>query len=305
MSALLCDIRPGDEVIMPTYTFVSTANAFALRGAVIRFADSERETPSISADEIEALITPKTKAVVVVHYGGVACDLDRICDIVRQHKLFLIEDAAHAIDSYWNGKPLGSFGDLATFSFHETKNIGCGEGGMLVINNAKMHETAEIVWEKGTNRSQFYRGQVNKYNWQTLGSSFLPSDLTAACLYAQLQELDSIQTQRKEIWHRYQNALASFPVRYGASANGHLYYIESSRENVLEDFAAAGIQALSHYITLHDSPFYADKHDGRELPNATRYQKTLIRLPIYVGLTTAEQNEITEHVFLLQKNPST
>ena len=207
MAAILINLQPGDEIIAPSYTFVSTVNAFVLRGAHVVFVDSEKETPNLSVDEIEALITPKTKAIVAVHYAGVACDIDRLKEICTKHNLFLIEDAAQAIDSYYKGKPLGSFGDLAAFSFHETKNIISGEGGLLVINNPEFIARAEIIREKGTNRSAFFRGEVDKYNWVDIGSSFLPSDIIAAFLLAQLESLDNIQKKRKAIWDRYHQGL--------------------------------------------------------------------------------------------------
>ena len=207
MSAILLDLKQGDEVIMPSFTFVSTANAFILRGAKVIFVDSREDHPGMDEDLIEPLITEKTKAIVVVHYAGVACDMDKVLNIAKQHNLKIIEDAAQSIDSYYKGKPLGSIGDLGTFSFHETKNIHCGEGGMLSINNTKYKRRAEIIWEKGTNRSAFWRGEVDKYNWVDIGSSFLPSEINAAFLFAQLQELNNIQNKRRAIWAQYFNGL--------------------------------------------------------------------------------------------------
>jgi len=203
MAAILIDIKQGDEVIMPSYTFVSTANAFVLRGATIVFADSGASNPNIDAEKLESLITPKTKAIVPVHYAGIACDMDKIMALAEKYNLFVIEDAAQAIDSYYNGRPLGSIGHLAAFSFHETKNIISGEGGMLVINDERFFRRAEIIWEKGTNRAEFFRGEVNKYGWVDIGSSFLPSEIIAAFLYAQLENLDDIQLKRKSIWNKY------------------------------------------------------------------------------------------------------
>ncbi|MCB0513731.1 MAG: dTDP-4-amino-4,6-dideoxygalactose transaminase, partial [Bacteroidetes bacterium] len=217
MAAILIDIKEGDEVIMPSFTFVSTANAFVLRGANIIFADSYFDNPNIDADAIEQLITPKTKAIVVVHYAGMACDMDKIIELANKYKLFVIEDAAQAIDSFYiskgTKKPLGSIGHLAAFSFHETKNIISGEGGMLVINDERFIERAEIIREKGTNRSKFFRGEVDKYGWVDIGSSFLPSDIIAAFLYAQLENLDAIQTKRKEIWNSYFEGLKTLEER--------------------------------------------------------------------------------------------
>lgn len=209
MTALLCNIEPGDEVIMPSFTFVSTANAFVLRGAKIRFVDSKGDHPNMDEMLIEELITPKTKAIVVVHYGGLACEMDTIMDIANRHKLFVIEDAAQAIDSFYKGKALGSIGHLGAMSFHETKNIQCGEGGMLMINDPSMIRRAEILWEKGTERVAYSRGEINKYGWVDVGSSFLPSELNAAFLWAQLENLDQIQARRKEIWEDYYSAFNS------------------------------------------------------------------------------------------------
>jgi dTDP-4-amino-4,6-dideoxygalactose transaminase len=240
MSALLANIEPGDEVILPAYTFVSTANAFVLRGANIVFADSRSDHPGIDEDTLRELITPRTKAIVVVHYAGVACDMDKVMALAEQHGLVVIEDAAQAIDSYYKGAPLGTIGDLAAFSFHETKNIQCGEGGLLSVNRAEYMQRAEIIREKGTNRSAFFRGEVDKYGWVDIGSSFLPSEIVTAFLYAQLEAMDRIQTRRKAIWTSYHKALIElaqqgrfqlpFIPEY-ATNNGHMFYI------VLNDFA--------------------------------------------------------------------
>ena len=203
MAAILLDIKPGDEVIMPSFTFVSTANAFVLRGAKIVFVDSRPDHPGMDETKVEELITPNTKAIVAVHYAGVACEMDILMELAERHGLFVVEDAAQAIDSFYKGKPLGGIGHLAAFSFHETKNIQCGEGGMLVINDPQFIKRAEIIWEKGTDRAAFFRGEVNKYGWVDIGSSFLPSEVTAAFLFAQLENLDKIQERRKEIWEDY------------------------------------------------------------------------------------------------------
>jgi dTDP-4-amino-4,6-dideoxygalactose transaminase len=301
MTAILMDLQPGDEVIVPAYTFVSTANAFVLRGAKIVFADSNALEPNVDADKIEKLITPRTKAVVVVHYAGVACEMDKICDMCRRHGLFLVEDAAQAIDAYHKGKALGSFGHFAAFSFHETKNIIAGEGGMLVVNDEKYVKRAEIIWEKGTNRSAFFRGEVDKYGWVDVGSSFLPSDMIAAFLFAQLEELNDIQNRRKYIWERYANLLQNLPEMCGislpyvpeyASNNGHMFYLVcrdlSQRTALLAYLKEAGIHAVFHYLSLHKSPFYASKHDGRELPNCDRYADCLLRLPFFYALSDDE-----------------
>ena len=213
MCAILLDIKPGDEVIAPSYTFVSTVNAFVLRGAKIIFADSCVENPNIDMNDVEKLITPKTRAIIVVHYAGIACDMDRVMQLASDHNLFVVEDAAQAIDSYYNGKPLGSIGHLAAFSFHETKNIISGEGGMLVVNDDQFIKRAEIIREKGTNRSSFFRGEIDKYGWVDIGSSFLPSDIIAAFLYAQIENIDVIQSKRREIWDRYYSALKPLEVK--------------------------------------------------------------------------------------------
>lgn len=294
MSAILADIQPGDEVIMPSFTFVSTANAFVLRGAKIVFVDSRPDHPGMDESLVESLITPKTKAVVCVHYAGVACDMDVLQAVCNKHNLFLIEDAAQAIDATYKGKFLGSFGDFATFSFHETKNIQCGEGGMLVINNPKFEKRAEIIWEKGTNRAAFFRGEVNKYGWVDVGSSFLPSELNAAFLWAQLEALDDIQNKRKAHWQNYQNNFEkkgsnNLPVipNY-ASNNAHMYYrvFDSlkDRSAEIQEQKEKGIHTVFHYQSLHKSEFFKDKHDGRQLPNSDRYSQCLLRYPMFYEL---------------------
>jgi dTDP-4-amino-4,6-dideoxygalactose transaminase len=305
MAAILIDIQPGDEVIMPSYTFVSTANAFVLRGAKIIFADSNTSEPNLDAASIESLITPKTKAIVPVHYAGIACDMDAIMNIANKHHLYVIEDAAQAIDSYYKGKALGSIGHLAAFSFHETKNIISGEGGMLVINDEKFAKRAEIIREKGTNRSAFFRGEVDKYGWVEAGSSFLPSDIIAAFLYAQLENIDNIQTKRKQLWDRYQNGLQKTAYEKNiqlpfipdyASNNAHMFYIVCNsleqRSALIEKLKSENILAVFHYISLHKSPFYHNKHDGRNLPNCDRYSDTLLRLPLYYELAFDEVDKI-------------
>jgi dTDP-4-amino-4,6-dideoxygalactose transaminase len=303
MAAILLNIAPGDEVIMPSYTFVSTANAFVLRGAKIVFADSRADHPGIDEDRIEELITPRTKAIVPVHYAGVACDMDKIMNIADRHSLFVVEDAAQAIDSFYTGKdgrkrPLGSIGHLAAFSFHETKNIISGEGGMLVINDERFANRAEIIWEKGTNRAAFYRGEVNKYGWVDLGSSFLPSEVIAAFLFAQLENLADIQERRKEIWNDYWQGLSEwvetahiqmpFIPNY-ASNNGHAFYLAcknlEQRTALINKLKENNILAVFHYLSLHKSPFYQGKHDGRELPESDRYSDCLVRLPLYYELS--------------------
>jgi dTDP-4-amino-4,6-dideoxygalactose transaminase len=293
MAAILCDIKPGDEVIVPSYTFVSTANAFVLRGAKIVFADSRPDHPGIDEYKIEALITPKTKAIVIVHYAGVACDMDIIMGLANNYNLFVIEDAAQAINSFYRGRPLGSIGHIGCFSFHETKNIQCGEGGMLVINDDRFLIRSEIIWEKGTNRAEFFRGEVNKYGWVDIGSSFLPSEITAAFLYAQLEKLDEIQSIRKAIWDIYfeeLQILKEFGINLPyipdyATNNAHMFYLVchdiEQRAKIITLFKENDILSVFHYLSLHKSPYFKNKHDGRDLSESDRYSDCLLRLPFY------------------------
>lgn len=314
MAAILINIEPGDEVIMPSYTFVSTANAFVLRGAKIVFADSRTDHPGIDEASLAALITPKTKAIVPVHYAGVACDMDMIMELAHKHHLYVIEDAAQAIDAYYTGKdgikkPLGSIGHLAAFSFHETKNIMSGEGGMLVINDDAFAARAEIIREKGTNRSAFFRGEIDKYGWVDMGSSFLPSDILAAFLFAQLENLELIQNRRKEIWDQYAKAIQPLAsagklrlpyLPNFASNNAHMFYVVcaslSEREALINKLKGVGVLSVFHYLSLHKSPFYTDKHDGRELPISDHYSDCLLRLPMYFELSEEEQSLITQSI---------
>ena len=307
MCALLLDIGPGDEVILPSYTFVSTANAFALRGADLVFADSESSHPNVDPKSVEKLITPRTKAIVVVHYAGVACDMGayrRLCD---EHGIFLVEDAAQAIDSKYEDEYLGGIGHLAAFSFHETKNIQCGEGGLLVINDDRFKERAEIIWEKGTNRAAFFRGDVDKYGWVDIGSSFLPSDLLAAFLFAQLENLDRIQNMRLAIWERYEAGLKPLEGKVGlpyrpdfAVNNGHLFYIMcgslDERQRLIKHLREVGIYAAFHYLQLHDSPYYKEHYAGEPLPNSERFEHCLLRLPFYNEITPQEQQDVIDRV---------
>ena len=304
MAAILCDIQPGDEVIVPSYTFVSSALAFVRAGAKIIFADSMKENPNIDAEKIESLITPRTKAIVPVHYAGVACDMDRIMEIANKHNLIVVEDAAQAIDSYYKGRPLGSIGHLSAFSFHETKNIIAGEGGMLCINDERFIRRAEIIWEKGTNRAEFFRGEVNKYGWVDTGSSFLPSEVIAAFLWAQLENIDHIQSRRKHLWELYHNnllpiatsqfTLPSIPIY--ATNNAHMFYLVCNsleeRTALIKHLKENGILAVFHYLSLHSSPYYIDKHDGRALPECDRYADCLVRLPMYYDLSDEEIKKI-------------
>ncbi len=306
MAAILINIKPGDEVIMPSYTFVSTANAFVLRGAKIVFADSCEDNPNIDTDTIEPLITEKTKAIVPVHYAGMACDMDKIMSLAKKYNLFVIEDAAQAIDSYYTGKdgvkkPLGSIGHLAAFSFHETKNIISGEGGMLAINDAQFTERAEIIWEKGTNRSAFFRGEIDKYGWVDIGSSFLPSEIIAAFLWAQIENLETIQEKRKSHWNSYYVALKGWAkennvqlpnIPLYATNNAHMFYIVCNSLNqrvaIINKLKEKDILSVFHYISLHESPFYKDTHDGRDLSQTQKYSDRLLRLPLFFELDTAQ-----------------
>ncbi|KEO73462.1 dTDP-4-amino-4,6-dideoxygalactose transaminase [Anditalea andensis] len=315
MAAILINIQPGDEVIMPSYTFVSTANAFVLRGAKIVFADSRPDHPGIDESSIESLITTKTKAIVPVHYAGVACDMDSIMMLAEKHGLFVIEDAAQAIDSYYIGKDgikraLGSIGHLAAFSFHETKNIISGEGGMLAINDERFFKRAEIIWEKGTDRAAFFRGEVDKYGWVDVGSSFLPSELIAAFLWAQLENIENIQRKRLDLWNSYYELLAPHTESIGvklpvipnyATNNAHMFYVICNsvqlRERMLKKLKENGILAVFHYLSLHKSPFSMALHPGKiELPLSDNYSETLIRLPLFYDLEMPDLHKVTRFI---------
>ena len=305
MCALLADIQPGDEVIVPSYTFVSTALAFVRQGARIVFADSNAMNPNLDTNLLESLITPRTKAIVPVHYAGIACDMDMIINLAKKYNLLIIEDAAQAIDSYYKGKPLGSIGHLAAFSFHETKNINSGEGGMIAINDEQFVKRAELIWEKGTNRSEFFRGEVNKYGWVDIGSSFLPSEIISAYLFAQIENLNDIQTKRKSIWTAYNNGLEAWANNEGimlpylpeyATNNAHMYYLIcknlEQRTKLIDFLKVNDILAVSHYLSLHKSPYYHLKYAGSELPNSDRYTDCLLRLPLFYELTVADVDKI-------------
>lgn len=322
MSALLLDIQPGDEVIVPSFAFASAANAFVLRGAKIVFVDSKKDHPNLDESLLEELITAKTKAIVVVHYGGVACQMDTIMAIAERHGLFVVEDAAQAIDSYFQGRALGSIGHLGALSFHETKNIQCGEGGMLLINDPAFAKRAEIIWEKGTDRAAFFRGEIDKYGWVDIGSSFLPAELNAAYLWAQLENLDTVQALRKAIWEDYRSIFADstftpqvlgfayadavrlpnspspeFRFSDGQSANHHLFYLEFSDLERRSSYAAAlkeqGILAVFHYQSLHKSSLAARLFPDqfqRCLPNSDRFADCLLRLPLFCELPELSKN---------------
>jgi dTDP-4-amino-4,6-dideoxygalactose transaminase len=301
MCALLADIKPGDEVIVPSYTFVSSALAFVRQGAKIIFADSRSDHPGIDEDKFEILITNKTKAIVVIHYAGVACDMDKIMFIAQKHNLIVIEDAAQAVDSFYNEKPLGSIGHLAAFSFHETKNINSGEGGLLSINDNRFVKRAEIIWEKGTNRAEFFRGEVNKYGWVDIGSSFLPSEIIAAYLWAQIENIDDIQKRRIEIWNQYFNGLKEWAklkkimipfIPEYATNNGHMFYLVCNnieeRTKFLDHLKENGICAVFHYLSLHKSSYYHSQYSGYDLEEADKYTNCLFRLPLFYELKNEE-----------------
>ena len=319
MAAILLDIKEGDEVIMPSFTFVSTANAFILRGGNIVFADSMPDDPNMDLSKIEGLITSKTKVIVVVHYAGVANDMDVVMDIAKRHNLFVVEDAAQAIDSYYKGRSLGSIGHLAAFSFHETKNIMSGEGGMLVINDERFMHRAEIIREKGTNRSAFFRGEVDKYGWVDIGSSFLPSEIVAAFLFAQLENIDAIQTRRKQIWKMYHEQLSELRdeglIRFQdvpdyATNNAHMFYIIcrdlKTRTLLIAYLKSKQIDPVFHYISLHKSPFYVSRYKGPELINSDHFTNCLLRLPMFFELEEQDVKRICSEIkhFLMPETSS-
>lgn len=311
MAAILCNINPGDEVIVPSYTFVSSALAFVRERAKIVFADSCANNPNIDPDKLEELISPKTKAIVVVHYAGIACDMDKIMDIAHRHGVLVVEDNAQGLDSFYKGRPLGSIGDLGCISFHETKNITAGgEGGLLIVNDEQYTRRAEIIWEKGTNRAEFFRGMVNKYGWVDTGSSFLPSEVNAAFLLAQLEELDTIQNRRKMLWDIYHEELAPLAVKgyftlpdipgY-ATNNAHMFYIVcrniDERSALISFLKDNGIQACFHYLALHRSEYYTTHYTERpELPNCDRFADCLVRMPMYYELKEDEVKYITDKI---------
>jgi dTDP-4-amino-4,6-dideoxygalactose transaminase len=311
MAAILAGVKAGDEVIMPSYTFVSAANAFILRGARVVFVDSLPDHPNMDHRAVEALITPRTRVIAPMHYGGVACAMDELMGIATRHGLTVVEDAAQSIDATYKGRPLGGIGHMGAFSFHETKNIVSGEGGLLVVNAPELAKRAEVIREKGTDRSAFFRGEVNKYGWVDIGSSFLASDIIAAFLYAQLEELDAIQRERKRVWEHYHTYLLPLTMHgyqlphipaYGSN-NAHLFYLLcpslEERTALIAHLAAQGIRAVFHYQPLHNSAYHLTHDtDRRELPNAVRFGDSLVRLPLFAGLTDAEMQHIVEQVLV-------
>lgn len=317
MAAMLCCLQPGDEVIVPSYTFVSSALAFVRERAKIVFADSCSQHPNVDVAQLEKLITPRTKALVVVHYAGVACPMDEVMDLARRHNLLVIEDAAQAIDAHYKGRPLGTIGHLACFSFHETKNITAGgEGGMLVINDERFAHRAEMLWEKGTNRAEFFRGEVDKYGWKDVGSSFLPAEINAAFLFAQLENLGLIQARRKAIWQRYwqllqplaQQALIELPaIPSYATNNAHMFYLlckdGEQRMRLIRHLKGNGVMAVSHYLALHKSPYYtAHATHTPTQPNSERFTDTLLRLPLFADMTEGIAQHVAQLVIQFYDN---
>jgi len=310
MSALLAGIKEGDEIICPSYTFVSTANAFVLYGAVPVFCDIRRDTLNIDAQKIEKLITSKTKAIVVVHYAGIPCEMDQVMALAKKYNLWVIEDAAQAIDSEYKGKKAGSFGDFACLSFHETKNFTMGEGGALLVNNHALEERAEIIREKGTNRSKFFRGEIDKYSWVDVGSSFLPSDINAAILWRQLELFDHIQQKRKGIYELYDYYLSSL-VKRGCfetpiipdhiQSNYHMYYLllksEETRNQLMDYLKSRGVLAVFHYLPLHKSAYYRNHYPSVDLPVTEQVSRTLLRLPFYYSLKKRQIQYICKEIF--------
>ena len=310
MAAILARVKPGDEVIIPSYTFVSTALAFIRMGANVIFADSNSNNPNIDADKIEALITSRTKVIVPVHYAGIACDMDKIMELAKKYNLIVIEDAAQAIDSYYKGKALGTIGHMAAFSFHETKNIISGEGGMLAVNDERFIERSEVIWEKGTNRASFFRGEVNKYGWVDTGSSFLPSEIISAFLYAQLENLQNIQEKRTKLWTVYHESLKELEdenkiklpyIPDFATNNGHMFYIACNgleeRSKLIAYLKDNGVMAVFHYLSLHKSEFYEKFYKGDELRESDKYTDNLLRLPLYYEL---DEQSIRKIVYLIK-----
>jgi len=308
MCALLLDLKEGDEVILPSFTFVSTANAFAMHGARLVFADCCADNPNISAGDIARLITPRTRAIVVVHYAGVACDMRRILALAGKFGITVIEDAAHSVEAFFDAQHLGTLGALSAFSFHETKNIISGEGGMLAINDERYIRRAEIIREKGTNRSAFFRGEVDKYNWVDVGSSYLPSDIIAAYLYAQLEVVDVIQAKRIAIWNKYNSAFSALvdkgiglpDISSWASNNAHMYYLLmpdlAVRSAFIAELKINGILAVFHYQPLHLSPFFKGAESAAPLPHCVRFSETLVRLPLFYELSDQQVDYIIECV---------
>ena len=310
MSALLLDIKEGDEVIMPSYTFVSTANAFLLRGAKIIFCDSQKDNPNLDVTHLESLITNKTRVIVPVHYAGVSCNMDRLKKIAKKNNLLIVEDAAQGIGAYYKDIPLGTIGDFGCVSFHDTKNISCGEGGAIFINNLLYRESSDIIREKGTNRASFFRGEVDKYGWRAIGSSYLPSDILAAKLLAQFEELELITNMRIKVWNNYFSHFKKLEdagkvklpkIPKFAKHNGHIFYLIcdslKERSSLIKYLKVKNISAFFHYLSLHNSHYFKDLYTGDDLVNANYFSDCLIRLPIYPNLKNEIQKKIINSVF--------
>jgi dTDP-4-amino-4,6-dideoxygalactose transaminase len=315
MAAILLDIRPGDEVIVPSYAFVTTANAFASRGAKVVFADSRSDHPSIDESKVEGLITPKTKAIVALHYGGVACNMETLSAIAKKHSVVLVEDNAQGIDCYFNDLPLGSIGTFGALSFHETKNIHCGEGGAILVNDDRFGARAEVVWDMGTNKKDFREGRVNSYGWADLGSSFYPSELNSAFLAAQMEQLDQVTERRLQIWNRYYGSFESTEelgkverpkIPAYARHNGHTFYLIaeslSQRDHLIQHLRTKGIQAAFHFQSLHRSVYFKSRHQGPAMSHADRFSNCLIRLPVYYDFTEETQDRVIDAVYEFYRN---
>jgi len=310
MATLLLNVQPGDEIIVPSFTYVSTANPFVMQGADVIFADSEAETPNIDASKLPGLITKKTKAIVVVHYAGIACDMDAILAIAKEHDIWVIEDAAHAQGAKYKDIFLGGVGHLGTYSFHATKNVTSGEGGLLIVNEPSFIDRAEMLWEKGTNRAKFLQGEVNQYEWCDIGSSFYPSELTAAFLWAQLEHIDAVNSHRISLWNQYAEGLSGMQgietpkVPTYASHNAHLFYLKldskTQRDQLIKDLKERGIKSAFHYMALHQSPFWKSRN-APSLPNAEMWEDQIIRLPLYYDLTENQVAFIIENIHQLLK----
>jgi dTDP-4-amino-4,6-dideoxygalactose transaminase len=308
MAALLIDIKPGDEIIVPSYTYVSTASVFEKLGGKIVFIDSCVEFPNLDPEKLEALITSKTKAIVPMHYSGVSCDMGSIMEIAEQHQLFVIEDAAMAIDNTYGNKYIGSLGHFASFSFHETKNISCGEGGLLVVNDPKFVERAEILRDKGTNRKQFLNGKIEKYEWVDIGGSFAPNEITAAYLFAQLEKLDVIQKKRMEIWNTYASEFETIDaskfdilkIPSYSKSNGHGFFVvcnsKETRSDLIHFMDKQCIQLSFHYQALHQSTYFLERNQAISLSNAERFSDCLVRFPFHIELTKEEVQLICNEV---------
>ena len=308
MCALILDLKPKDEIIMPSFTYVSTANAFAKQGAKIIFADSKTNSPNIDEEKLEKLITKDTKAIVIVHYAGIAANMEKILKIAEKHNIYIIEDAAQAIDSYYKDKALGSFGHLSALSFHETKNIQCGEGGLLIINDKNLIQKAEIISNNGTNKGAFTRGEVDKYEWIGIGSSYKPSDIIAAYLLSQLENIELIQQKRIKLWNKYFKNLQDLKAKEiqiitpdsFSTINAHMFYLicrnEAERNMLITHLKTKNITATFHYQCLHKSPYYLINNTYNKLNNAEKFEKTIIRLPLFYNLTIEEVNYISNEV---------